>query len=358
MPTPRKGAIIGFGFIAEGGHLPAYQSCEALDIVAVADTCAARREAAHRALPSARIYENHEILLVSEASRLDFVDVTTPPYAHASIARACLCANLHVLCEKPLATNASDARSMISAAKRAGRVVFPAHNYKHAPVVRAVRDVLSSGIIGPVRQVTMHTFRSTHARGVAEWNEGWRLEKRYAGGGIAMDHGSHTFYLAFEWMGSLPTAISATTWSEATEADTEDTFSAALTFPSGIANVHLTWRAGVRRVLYTLHGPRGSIRVEDDSVEVNTMDSPETPAETLWTSREQRVASQWMDARHTAWFATTLDRFAGAMNGDGDAYADAEEALRCVEVIEAAYASAEANGRTMSLRPRRAHEVA
>ena len=69
MPTPRKGAIIGFGFIAKGGHLPAYQSCEALDIVAVADTCAARREAAHRALPSARIYENHEILLVSEASR-------------------------------------------------------------------------------------------------------------------------------------------------------------------------------------------------------------------------------------------------------------------------------------------------
>ena len=41
-----------------------------------------------------------------------------------------------------------------------------------------------------------------------------------------------------------------------------------MTFPSGTATAHLTWTAGVRKVIYTIHGERGAIRVEDDDVEV------------------------------------------------------------------------------------------
>jgi predicted dehydrogenase len=348
--------MVGFGFIAEGGHLPAYRSRHGFDIVAVADTCAARRDAARRALPAARIYENHEKMLVEEASRLEFIDITTPPYAHAPIARAALAAGLHVICEKPFATTVADARAMIGAARRANRVIFPAHNYKHAPVVQAVRRVLATGAIGPVHQVTMHTFRATHARGVSEWNEGWRLDKHYAGGGIAMDHGSHTLYLAFEWMRGMPLAISAT--ASSVGSDAEDTLSATLTFRTGVANVHLTWRAGMRRVLYTLHGSRGAIRVEDDAVQVTTMDAPEKPAKTAWSTREEHVASHWMDARHAEWFAATFDRFDAAMAGRAPMHEDAEEALRCVEVIEAVYASAAAQGSTVTLETTRAQEVA
>ncbi|HEV3104398.1 MAG TPA: hypothetical protein VGZ01_01735, partial [Trinickia sp.] len=50
------GAIIGFGFIAEKGHLPAYGASDAFGIVAVADACAARRARARELLPEARIY--------------------------------------------------------------------------------------------------------------------------------------------------------------------------------------------------------------------------------------------------------------------------------------------------------------
>src|SRR4051794_21339557 len=102
----RRGAIVGFGFIAEKGHAPAYATSDELEIVAVADICGARREAAARALPGARIYESHADLLVTEGRELDFVDITTPPYVHATIARAAMEAGLHVMCEKPLATTA------------------------------------------------------------------------------------------------------------------------------------------------------------------------------------------------------------------------------------------------------------
>jgi predicted dehydrogenase len=251
-----------------------------------------------------------------------------------------------VLCEKPLATRASDARTLMDLARSARRVLFPSHNYKHAPVIRAVRRVLDAGLIGRVRLATLHTFRSTHARGVEEWRPHWRRDKRFAGGGIAMDHGSHTFYLAFDWFGEFPTAISAKMTSGAQGAqprafETEDNFACAITFPSGSATAHLTWTAGVRKVIYTLHGERGAIRVEDDDVEVTVAraDREQGPGVGADSTRS-RVASDWKDASHVGWFRSLFDEFADAVGRGEFAGREAEASARCVELITAAYASA------------------
>src|SRR4051794_2447633 len=142
----RRGAIVGFGFIAEKGHLPAYATSDQLEIVAVADICPARREIAAKALPGARIYESHTAFLDKEGRDLDFIDITTPPYAHASIAQAALESGLHVLCEKPLATTVEDAQKLVQQADRSKRVLFPVQNYKHAPVIIAVRQLLDTGL--------------------------------------------------------------------------------------------------------------------------------------------------------------------------------------------------------------------
>lgn len=334
----RRGAVVGFGFIAESGHLPAYQASEEFEIIAVADINAARREAAARALPGARIYTDHESLLDREASELDFVDITAPPYAHTPVARAALSRGLHVLCEKPLATSVEDARSLFTLADHHKCVLFPSHNYRHAPVIKAVRETLDSGAIGKVHMVTLATFRNTHARGVKEWNEHWRRQRRFSGGGIAMDHGSHTFYLAFEWLRSYPTSIVAKT--AATGAfDTEDNFQAMLTFPTGTATAQLSWTAGVRKVIYTIHGDRGAVRVEDDDVETSVFHANGSPTP-QWHRSTQHVSSSWMDASHATWFGSLFDSFARAIDERSFVGADAHDALRCIEVIRAAYASA------------------
>lgn len=124
-PRRRRGGIVGFGFIAEKGHLPAYLRSDQLEIVSVADVCPARREAAAKALPGARIYESGEALVRDGQRELDFVDITTPPYAHATVARAALEAGLHVMCEKPLAITAEDARLTVEQADRSRRVLYP-----------------------------------------------------------------------------------------------------------------------------------------------------------------------------------------------------------------------------------------
>jgi predicted dehydrogenase len=355
MKTRRKGAIVGYGFIAEKGHLPAYaEDGEAFDIVAVADVCAARREAARQALPHARVYEDHESLLAKEGAALDFVDITTPPYAHAPIAHAAFDAGLHVLCEKPLATSAADGRALLEHAGRARRVLFPSHNYRHAPVIAAVRTLLDADLIGKVHLVTLHTFRNTHARGVPEWRTHWRRERRFSGGGIAMDHGSHTFYLALDWLRSEPTGITAKMSTVAHGHDTEDDFSGTVTFGDGTASVHLSWNAGIRKVIYTVHGERGAIRVEDDDVEVAVMEPPgaEQPGRPVtWRLKKEKVASEWMDAGHSRWFKSLFSQFADAMDRGHAVERDARIAVRCLELIEAAYASAADGSRERRLAP-------
>ncbi len=335
-----RGALVGYGFIGARGHVPAYLQREDVDLLAVADVCPARRAQVAAQLPGAATYASAEELLATESGRLDFIDIATPPRDHAPIASRALDMGIHVLCEKPLATSLAGARSLLERAVSARRVLFPAHNYRHAPVVRAITNVVRSGRIGRVRSVTVDTFRSTHARGVAEWNPDWRRESRWSGGGIAMDHGSHAFYLTFDWMGSWPVAVTAKTAnSDPSRWDTEDSCVAVLSFPAGLTRVNLTWTAGMRKVIYTVHGERGAITVDDDDVQI-AVRQPSSDGGAPNRVERRTLPSEWMDASHTRCFNAMFDEFRAAIDSGDHVGREAQDAYRCTEIVEAAYASA------------------
>lgn len=345
-----RGAVVGFGFISGKGHAPAYLeragARDDVEIVAVADICEARRSVAQEALPRARVYSDYRALLDAEMLQLDFVDISTPPCDHAAIAHAALDRGLHVLCEKPLTTTLEDAASILEHAQKVRRVLFPCHNYKHAPVIKAIREIIASGRIGRVRSVTLSTYRNTHAKGVPEWKTHWRRYRKYSGGGIAMDHGSHSFYLTFDWLGSYPTAVTAKMVNlEPEKYDTEDNFSAVLTFPTGLAHAHLTWTAGVRKVIYSIQGERGAITVDDDDLELALMESTDgvdvAQGAVHWKVEKNRIASHWMDASHVSWFNSLFDQFRGAIERDEFVGKEAREAYLCIQLITAAYQSAQ-----------------
>ena len=353
-----RGAVIGYGFISGKGHVPAYleraKSSKDVEIVAVADICEARRNLIQETLPKARVYSDYQALLAAESANLDFVDISTPPCDHAKIAHAAFDRGLHVLCEKPLTTTLEDAKSLIEHAARAQRVLFPCHNYKHAPVVKAIREIIESGKIGKVRSVTLNTYRNTHAKGVTEWKTHWRREKKISGGGIAMDHGSHTFYLTFDWLGSYPTHVTAKmSTMEPAKYDTEDNFTSVLTFPTGLAHVHLTWTAGVRKVIYTIQGETGAITVDDDDLQLAVMQSTRGPdvaqGAIQWAVEKRTISSHWMDASHVAWFNSLFDQFKDAIQAGEFVGKEAREALLCIQLITTAYKSAQEGCRELPL---------
>ena len=256
-----------------------------------------------------------------------------------------------MFCEKPIATSAADARAMLDHATAVKRVFFPSHNYKHAPVIKAIRAVLESGELGAIHLVTLDTFRTTHAKGVAEWSPDWRRSRKTSGGGIAMDHGSHTFYLAFDWLASQPTAITAK-MSNLSTFDTEDNFSCTVTFPTGIAVAQLTWNSGFRKVIYTIHGANGAIKVEDDDIEIHRK-----RAGGQVDVERMSAASHWMDASHAEWFKALQGQFVHSIRTGQWIGQEARDAAMCVQLIETAYASARADGKQLAIGAERASVV-
>lgn len=357
MQKKLKGALIGYGFIGGKGHAPAYRERQDVEMVAFADICEGRRVLIPEAFPQAKVYSDYLSLLNAHSAELDFIDICTPPVYHAEIALAAFERGVHVLCEKPITVSTQEAEIVMKAAKKHERVFFPCHNYKHAPVVKAIRRAIDDGKIGKPHTLTLSTFRNTHAKGVTEWNTHWRREKKYSGGGIAMDHGSHTFYLTFDWLKEYPTHVTAKMINKSAQDgsswDTEDNFSITLTFPSGWATTFLTWTAGVRKVIYSVQGTTGAVRVEDDDIEVATMQKTSGPdvaqGAVTWNMDRSSIASNWMDASHVSWFNSLFDQFKNAIEKREYVSKEALEAYRCIQIIETAYRSAQEGSREFPL---------
>ena len=105
--------------------------------------------------PAARFASLAAALATTDANA---VLIVTPPWTHAGIAIDALRAGLHVLTEKPLATELTDAAAMLDAACVADRILMVTQNYRTFPPAQAVRQVVASGALGDLRIVRI-TFR-------------------------------------------------------------------------------------------------------------------------------------------------------------------------------------------------------
>lgn len=354
-PKTLRGAIVGFGYISSKGHMPAYQerikNSNDVEIIAICDICPAREEA----IPfGTRFFSDYQEMISVLSGQLDFLDVSTHAADHYKIAKYALENGLHVLCEKPLCTTVDEALDLIETAVNYKKVLFPCHNYKHAPVVRAIRELILSDKIGTIKSITLNTFRNTHAVGTAEWNPHWRREKKLSGGGIAMDHGSHSLYLTFEWLKGYPKTVTASAQNFAyPKYDTEDNFSAVYEFEKGFANVHLTWTAGARKVIYTLQGDKGAITVDDDQMEIaliQKIESVDTSHKAGWSEEKISIVSDWKDSSHTSWFNSMFDRFLQAIKEDDFKNSEIMDAYFCIQAITKSYESIHRNSRKLPLR--------
>lgn len=102
---------------------------------------------------------------------------------HRRYTEAAAKAHVHVLCEKPLATTTADARAMIDACRAAGVQLGTAFPVRSSPAVMALREAIAAGALGRIRAV-----RATNP---GQYPGSWFGDKRLAGGGAAMDHTVH-----------------------------------------------------------------------------------------------------------------------------------------------------------------------
>lgn len=128
---PTRVAIIGCGQIAVAGHLPAFAAAAhagLCQVVGVGDVSRVRAEAAARPYDIAAFTGVDELLHRTQPT---VVCIATPPSSHHDLVLQALDAGCHVLCEKPVAMNLSEATAMVTAAAHAGRVLSICFQYRY-----------------------------------------------------------------------------------------------------------------------------------------------------------------------------------------------------------------------------------
>ena len=175
-------AMLGTGLIART-HAEAARSVAACELAAVVN---------HRQASMARFADAYAVPCqyatvdaLIEADAADAVIVATPNALHAEQAIAALNAGIHVLLEKPMAMNATEARAILAASESSPALLQVAHCLRFIPDLAALRGRIAAGAIGSVVR--------THGYGVHEtWGpSGWFTQPELAGGGALADMGVH-----------------------------------------------------------------------------------------------------------------------------------------------------------------------
>jgi predicted dehydrogenase len=164
------------------------------------DEQAARRKAESFQLADVRIGTDLDKML-SELKPDVVCDCTVPP-AHRQVVMTALAHGCHVLGEKPLAENMEQAREMVAAAERAGRVYGVMQNRRWLSGIRRVRQALDTGVIGKVHTLHSDFFIGAHFGG-------FRDEMEHV---LLLDMAIHSFDQARFLIDAMPLSVVATEW--------------------------------------------------------------------------------------------------------------------------------------------------
>ena len=243
--------VLGVARIATQKVIPAMQQGEWSPVVAIASRDRARAENAAASLGLARAYDSYEALL--EDSEIDAIYNPLPNHLHVPWTKRAAEAGKHVLCEKPIAMNAAEARTLLGVRDRTGVHIQEAFMVRVNPQwIRAV-DEVKKGRIGDLRAVTgIFSYFNDDPANI-------RNKPEYGGGGL-MDIGCYLINTARMIFGREPHRVAATVERDP-RSGTDIVTSLALDFAPGQATgVCSTQMVPSQRV--NVFGTRGRIEVE------------------------------------------------------------------------------------------------
>lgn len=194
MSEKIKAAIIGCGGIANGKHMPALKTLDNVEIVAFCDIIRERAEKAKEeyGTPDATVYTDYKELL--KDSSIQTVHVCTPNRSHSFITVDALHADKHVICEKPMAINAAEAKKMLDAAKETGKILTIGYQNRYRQDSLYLKRACENGDLGDIYYARALALRR---RAVPTW--GVFLNEYEQGGGPLVDIGTHALDLTL-WM--------------------------------------------------------------------------------------------------------------------------------------------------------------
>ena len=325
-PRPVRWGILGVASNATRRVIPALKESRLAEPVGIAsrDLAKAREAAATLGVP--RAYGSYDELLADPD--VEAIYNPLPNHLHVPWSIRAAQAGKHVLCEKPIALDAAEARTLLAVRNATGVQIAEAFMVRTHPQWQAVRAMLDEGRIGELRLVTGHFsyFRrdATDIRSRPEW-----------GGGALMDIGCYPIFIARWMFGAEPTEALAMIDRDP-ELGVDRLTSAMLRFPTGQA----TFTAAGQLVPYQrmhLFGERGRIEV---MIPFNAPADRPSVIQVDDGTRLDGASAIPIEFPAVDQYVLQVDRFSEAVRGIGSVPVSLETAIGNMEVIDALFRSA------------------
>ena len=370
-------ALIGYAFMGRA-HSQAWRTVgAAFDVPPIARRVIVGRDEQAVAEAARRLdWEEHATDWREAITRddVDIVDICTPGFLHAEIAIAALEAGKHVLCEKPLANDPTEAERMVKAARAArerGQIAALGHTYRRVPALAHARDLVAAGRLGEIRQIRASYLQDWLVDSEAGMT--WRLRAETAGSGALGDIGSHaidqiqfvTGQQVTAVRGRLATMVPERPGPDGPEPVTvDDAAWATLELDGGaVASVEASRMAtGAKNELsLEVYGTKGALRFDLERLdELWFLDATAPVAEqgfarVLVTEPEHPYLEGWWPQGHilgweNAFTNQARDLLLAVRDRDPAAYSpDFEDGLALQRILEAVIASHRADGATVRL---------
>jgi predicted dehydrogenase len=198
-PVLRIGTL-GAALITPAALIRPARKVPDVEVVGVAARDAKRAHAFARRHSIPHVYDSYAALI--DDPTIDAIYNPLPNSLHAEWTIRALEAGKHVLCEKPLANNATEAEQMAQAAATNERVLMEAFHYRYHPLAARLKEIVESGELGTIRHLEAHFCTPSVRPG--------NIRLRYdLGGGATMDLGCYTIHLLRFLAGAEPEVIRA-----------------------------------------------------------------------------------------------------------------------------------------------------
>lgn len=354
-----RAGILGGGFMARV-HRAAVRDAGG-ELRAVATRSAAGSREAASALGAERAADDAVALL--SAADIDVVHICTPNATHAALAQLALDEGKHVICEKPLATSAAEAQTLVDTAAARGLVAAVPFVYRYHPMVREARARVARGDVGALLSLDCSYLQ--------DWmllpsDDDWRTRAAVGGASRAFaDVGSHLCDLVEFVTGERVRALSARTRRVYPErgghpVDNEDIAAVILETESGaLGTLLISQMAAGRKNALTLelHGSRQSLRFEQERPEQLWVGMREESrlllrdpaASSPDSARLQRVPAGHSMGYQDAFDGFVADVYAAISGVTPDGLPTFEDGRRAAVLTEAVLDSAAHDGRWLEV---------
>ncbi len=346
LTRPVRIGLVGYGFGGSTFHAPLITSAPALELVGVLTSDPARVARLATDHPGVPALPTLEALVEAGA---EAVAISSPSGTHSAMTERALELGLHVVCDKPFAVEAPAAAVTIEKAEALRRVVSVYQNRRWDSDFLTVRRLLAAGDLGDIHRYESRVERWAPAADPSSWKAGATPAQ---GGGMRLDLLTHLVDQAVVLFGPVASVYAELDIRRAGSAADDDDM-LALHHVNGVRShlitskvsgdtsrrIHVNGSAGA----YVVNGFDGQeAQLIAGRTPLTEGDSWGVEAPSAWGRIVRGDLSEPVESERGRW-DTYYPAFAAAVRGEGPVPVEPREALRVLEILDAAVVSAREN---------------